>query len=308
LDVNGDINFNGVLFQSGSRYVSSQWTTTTTTPSRIFITNSNVGIGTTNPLTTLHVVGTTSTSNIGIGTTVPLQALHVVNASYFQGNVGIGTTIPEHGLHVQSPSSFISGNLGIGTTIPQFRLHVNGNLNFDGDLFQSGSRYISSQWTTAVTGNNTSVYIANSNVGIGTSTPLYGLHVEPSCFFGSNVIFNSNVTVNGLLSTRGNIASISDQKVKTNLAVIDNAVGRIEQLSGYTYDRTDVNRREAGLIAQEVQQVLPEVVHYTPEHDMLTISYGNMAGLFVEAFKQLQAEVRSLQEEVAFIRSNISRI
>ena len=300
LDVWGDINFTGDLYQRNSPYVSSQWTTSN---AKIYIMNSNVGIGTSNAATLLDVRGTAHATSVGVGTTVPLQSFHVVNQSFFNSNVGIGVSIPLGSLHVNYGPVLLNGSVGIGTTIPKFPLHVRGDLNFDGDLFQNGNKYVSSQWTSKSPG---SIFIENSNVGIGTSTPLYGLHVTLPCMFTSNVTFDSNVAVNGLLSTRGNIASISDQKVKDNLVPISNPLDRIQKLTGYTYDRIDNGRREAGLIAQQVQNVMPEVVFPLPQDDMLTISYGNLAGLFVEAFKELNTKITTLQDEIAQLKLGLS--
>jgi hypothetical protein len=137
LDVVGDINFTGDLYQRSSKYLSSQWSSS---GNNIGILSGSVGIGTTNPLTTLDVRGTISAANIGIGTTTPLQSLHVHSRSFFNGSVGIGTTIPLAHLHVQT-NSLVMGSVGVGTTSPRFPLHVVGDLNFDGNLFQNGTRY-----------------------------------------------------------------------------------------------------------------------------------------------------------------------
>lgn len=280
LDVVGNINFTGDLYQRGSAYVSSQWTTN---GQGVFITGSNVGIGTTNPLASLHVNST----------------------SFFNGNVGLGTTIPQGALHVQSGRVILPTSVGIGTTVPLFPLHVRGDINFDGNLFQNGTRYISSQWTSTSDGKG--IYVLNSNVGIGTTTPQYGLHVTLPAYFSSNVIFDSNVNVNGLLSTRGNIASISDQRYKTNLSPISDPMDRIERMTGYTYDRIDLGHRECGLIAQDVQRVLPEVVFTQPENEVLTIAYGNLAALFVEGMKELQSKVRLLEQEIDQLKAASTR-
>lgn len=287
LDVQGgNANFTGAIFGT-----------------RIFAAN-NIGIGTTTALAPLDVRGNIlSSSNVGIGTTNPLQSLHVHAQSFFNGNVGIGTTNALGRLHVQSGPVIFGANVGVGTTIPRFPLHVTGNLNFDGDLFQNGNRYISSQWTTTDVANvGIGIYV-NSNVGIGTTLPMQGLHVTLPGYFTSTVTFDSNVNVNGLLSTRGNIASLSDQRLKTNLTTITNPMDRISHLTGYTYDRIDLGYRECGLIAQDVQKVLPEVVFSHPENKDLTISYGNLAALFVEGMKELQNKIHALEQEVAYLKA-----
>jgi hypothetical protein len=101
---------------------------------------------------------------------------------------------------------------------------------------------------------------------------------------------------------KGSFVSTSDRNVKTNLAPITDALDKIQQLTGYTYDRTDTQRHEAGLVAQEVIQVLPEVVS-KDDRDMYTIAYGNMAGLFVEALKEMKQEIMALKQELASLKS-----
>lgn len=304
LDVNGNINFTGSLFQNGKTFITSQWTTSNSTapPYSIYILSSNVGIGTSSPATLLDVRGNVSVGNIGIGTTIARQSLHVQNNAFMNGNVGIGTLTPLAGLHVQSKNVIVmNGKVGVGTSIldPRFTLDVNGNINFGGSLYQRGSLYVSSQWTT----NNQGAIFFQGNVGIGTSSPVTEFHVNNQSTFDKSAIFNSSVTVNGLLTTQGNIASISDQSVKTNLSRITDAIEKISKINGYTYERIDTGNRESGLIAQQVQQILPEVVHPIPDRNLLTISYGNMAGLFVEAIKELTHRIDMLEHELHQLRS-----
>jgi hypothetical protein len=105
----------------------------------------------------------------------------------------------------------------------------------------------------------------------------------------------------------GNVYAYSDLRLKTDLDVIGGALNKVQQLTGYTYTRIDTGMRQTGLVAQEVQKVLPEAV--TSEKGMnegdpetLSLAYGNMAGLFVEAIKELRAEVMALRAEVAELR------
>lgn len=109
----------------------------------------------------------------------------------------------------------------------------------------------------------------NSRVGIGTSTPQYTLHV------------------NGPIYSSSDITMFSDERKKTNIEPIPNALEKILKLEGVTFDKVDDGtRRHAGIIAQEVEKVLPEVV-YTDEDGMKSVAYGNMIALLIEAIKEL---------------------
>ena len=103
--------------------------------------------------------------------------------------------------------------------------------------------------------------------------------------------------------TSGNVTAYSDIRVKTNIEVIPNALDKIDQLGGYTFDRTDIAYdedgeptvpiRQTGVIAQEVLEVLPEAV--VGDEDHYSVAYGNMVGLLIEGIKELRAEVEELK-------------
>ncbi|WP_081545564.1 tail fiber domain-containing protein [Chromobacterium haemolyticum] len=103
----------------------------------------------------------------------------------------------------------------------------------------------------------------------------------------------------GNMTAAGSVTGLSDIRLKTNIHRIDNALGKVKQLGGYTYNRLDMNCRQTGLIAQEVLGVLPEAVIETADDDKtLSVAYGNLAGLFVEAIKELSAQVDFLSHRV----------
>jgi hypothetical protein len=94
--------------------------------------------------------------------------------------------------------------------------------------------------------------------------------------------------------TAGTWGTASDLRLKTDLNRIDGALDRVEALTGYTFTRIDSGARETGLVAQDVERVLPEAVVQGTD-GMLGLSYGNLAGLLVEAIKELRAEVSELR-------------
>lgn len=100
----------------------------------------------------------------------------------------------------------------------------------------------------------------------------------------------------GNWTATGNVVAYSDIKLKKDLERIDKALDKIDTLTGYTFTRIDTGERQTGLIAQNVEAVLPEAVLRNEDDGTLGLAYGNLAGLLVEAIKELRAEVEKLKE------------
>ena len=107
----------------------------------------------------------------------------------------------------------------------------------------------------------------------------------------------------GHFAATGNVTAYSDERLKTDLVQIDNALDKVSTLTGYTYNRQSLDGkledtpRQAGLLASDIEKVLPEVVQVDSEDEdaIKSVAYGNMAALFVEAIKELKAENAELK-------------
>ena len=95
--------------------------------------------------------------------------------------------------------------------------------------------------------------------------------------------------------TAVSMVSSSDERLKSNIQTITNAVQTVESLRGVSYLRND--RPEIGVVAQEVEKILPMLVYEDPE-GYKSVAYGNMVGLLIEAVKELSAEVKALKAEL----------
>lgn len=104
----------------------------------------------------------------------------------------------------------------------------------------------------------------------------------------NDAVFGNNITANA------NVTAYSDIRLKTDLTKIAGALKKVQALNGYTYKRTDTGERHTGVVAQEVQAVLPEAVSKQAD-GYLSVAYGNMVGLLIEAIKELKAEVDQLK-------------
>lgn len=276
----------------------------------------NVGIGTTSPGDyKLYVNGgqfgtLLRGGDLGIGSDVVRMIKSDNSVAMIvrgDGNVGIGTASPQTKLHVWSSSTgnnvevarFTSsyGGTGDGPLI-RFTNYLSYASNPNSGEYNLGAikAYdFASSWGGALqflTANNiggggnliAAMTIDSSQlVGIGTASPSYKLHVE------------GNVSGISIYASH-DIAAFSDITVKKDVERIENAVDKVKELNGYTYVRTDdaTGTRRAGVIAQEVQKVLPEVVSQNPD-GTLNVAYANMVALLIEAVKEQQKEIDELK-------------
>jgi 3D (Asp-Asp-Asp) domain-containing protein len=101
----------------------------------------------------------------------------------------------------------------------------------------------------------------------------------------------------GNFTATGEITAFSDARIKDNIEVIADPLTKILSIRGVTFTRTDLDDKETrhmGVIAQEVEQYFPEVVH-EDENGIKTVNYGAMAGAFIEAFKEQQRQIDELR-------------
>lgn len=101
----------------------------------------------------------------------------------------------------------------------------------------------------------------------------------------------------GDFTVTGNVTAYSDITLKKDIEIIPNALDKVMELRGVTFKRIDLDdKKYTGVIAQEVEMVLPEVVQ-TDENGIKSVAYGNMIGLLIEAIKELKEEVNDLRSQ-----------
>jgi len=113
---------------------------------------------------------------------------------------------------------------------------------------------------------------------------------------------------NGDLHVEGNIVAysttISDERLKTDIVKIDNALDKVSQLNGYTFEYLADGKKSAGVIAQEVEKVMPSAITESTlplkmgdddKTEYKTVQYDQLHGLMIEAIKELKAEIEELK-------------
>ena len=176
---------------------------------------------------------------------------------------------------------------------------VNGaRNNYTGISFGSGGAAVTGMFDSGGNGgdyNSTTgwhFYYHRSNdclaVADSTTSSSYGLYVT------------------GAIYSTADVVAYSDRRAKENIVTVDNALDKVSELRGVYYNKkdSDDDKRQVGVIAQEVKEVLPEVVTYDKENDKYGVDYGKINGLLIEALKDLKAEVEELKAEVKECKSN----
>ena len=95
----------------------------------------------------------------------------------------------------------------------------------------------------------------------------------------------------------GTVTASSDVRFKKNIVTIEGALDRVLRMRGVFFERLETPGTECGVIAQEVQEVLPEVVTET-DGGHLSVAYGNISGLLIQAIKEQQEQIEELREEI----------
>jgi hypothetical protein len=125
------------------------------------------------------------------------------------------------------------------------------------------------------------LYVTPGRIGINCNAPLYELDVKGN-IRSSNVVYPS------------------DRRLKSNIQTIEHSLSTIQSLRGVFYTMQSETKRSIGLIAQEVQEILPEVVHTDASSEkMLSINYAPIVSLLIEGIKELSDKYTILQSTLA---------
>jgi hypothetical protein len=194
---------------------------------------------------------------------------------------------------VQSNGYFQRGSHSSGFLCGSYN-NIGANDSNSNPIYTIGSSYAPSD--TAIQ-NMYGIGYSHANFFGGAAGADWGLYVVAGGYYsalitGAGAWFRNNVT------------AYSDIRVKTNIERIPDALNKVCQLNGYTFDRTDSPNigRQTGVIAQEVLKVLPEAVSGS-EKEHYSVAYGNMVGLLIEAIKEQQSIIDSQEARLANLES-----
>ncbi|MFL5814058.1 MAG: tail fiber domain-containing protein [Bdellovibrionia bacterium] len=258
-----------------------------------------VGIGTTSPVGTLEVQGGTATANTN-GKDIILQAENAGSGNqkggsiYLKAGAGSGTG---------NSGTVVVGNAAVPSYITPDSLYVTQAL-FTSSVFLSESKngfadYGFGDDSTRITGSVPAGWVAVFTSSLermrvaADGTITLGTAANPIPKFQVGTNGDGSVAIANAWNT------FSDIRLKKDLERIPNACELVDRLNGYYYhwrDKRDSSRK-IGVIAQEVEKVLPELVN-TGSDGLKTVDYPKLSAVLIEASKKLHRDLASRKEEI----------
>jgi hypothetical protein len=216
--------------------------------------------------------------------------LTVSNATTLSSTLSVsGSTTLSSTLSVGSNAS-IGGSLSVtgGTTLSS-TLSVGSNASIGGSLSVTGGATLSSTLSVSSSASISGTLTVGGTLNIGGTINSNG----------STITLADDTVISGNLYVTQDITAFytSDQRLKENITPIPNALDKVLSISGNIFDWTKESGKEGtevGVIAQEVLEILPEVVT-TRDNGYLAVHYDKLVPLLIEAIKELKAEIDELK-------------
>lgn len=205
-------------------------------------------------------------------------------------SVGIGTSTPTEKLQVNNGNIRVVSGSVISEVFYNSAVSTAANPTFT-DQFQMTGMYFPVTNNVGLSTNGVERLRIDGagNIGIGKNTTTDKLAIL------------GNMNLDGVLTTTAAInapsfVNLSDRRLKKNITPIEDSLSKILQLRGVEFDWKKDNSHEIGLIAQEVESVIPDLV-VTNKNGLKAVKYSNIVPLLIETTKSMSAEITQLKEE-----------
>lgn len=144
--------------------------------------------------------------------------------------------------------------------------------------------------------NSANILTGSGNLTFnGTTLTANTLAVTTGITAGTTIAATTNITAGGTITATGNITAFSDRSLKRDIQTIEHALELVGKMRGVTFEMINTGQQGIGVVAQEVQEVVPQVVQ--DNNGVLSVAYGNLVGVLIEAVKELTARIEALESK-----------
>ena len=195
-----------------------------------------------------------------------------------------------------------TGSNGTGSVSIGYNAGYNTSNNYNIGIGYQAGYAGSGAYNTSIGYAAGSTVNGNYNILLGYDAEPTSTNVSNQCIIGNRTStgminylqVGSYMTMNsGTLTMSGNVTAYSDARLKTNVETVS-GLDKVTQMRGVTFEKD--GQQGTGVIAQEMLEVAPELVH--EEHDYYSVNYSGLSGYFIEAIKEQQKQIEELKAEI----------
>ena len=198
-------------------------------------------------------------------------------SEYYSTAMGMSTTASGNSSTAMGRNTTAKGwystAMGYDTTASDYASLVIGQYNSSGSSVTNNRHYFNTANTAFVIGNGTA-----SNA-------------KSDAF---KVMFNGDTTVSNDLTVSGDVVISSDARLKSNIVSLGSTLPKLLQIDGKSYEMK--GKQKIGVLAQEIQEVFPELVT-KDDNEMLAVNYQGLVPVLINALKEQQSEIDRLKEQ-----------
>jgi hypothetical protein len=224
----------------------------------------------------------------------PLVDLHAVTKQYADTNflTKTGTTAQSVAPAVtfNNNVTFASGNTATFSGAAAFggTVSFSGSASFSGNFSLTGGSFSATSNLSIVSG------ASERRVTLGSSGGYYYANATTAGWANSSGSDRISWNIStGAFTAAGDVTAFSDAKLKDDIRTIEGATDLVRKMRGVWFTRVDIDQASVGVIAQEMQKVVPEVVH--DNDGTLSVAYGNLVGVLIETIKELDGRIKKLE-------------
>ena len=310
---NSSITINGTAISLGASgtVTAAAGTLTGATLASGVTASSLTSVGTLGSLTVSSTISGSITGNAGSVT----NGVYTVGAQTIQGIKTFESTIigSISGSAARVSNGVYTNENATLAGLYTFSQTITGTITNATNAVNATSATSATTAATASALNSSNDYSLRNLTASGTGSFTGTLTSSSAISAGGNISASGSLSagnglsVTGAITATGDItAYFSDERLKNKLGSIENALEKVQQLSGFYYEANEIAqelgyeaKREVGVSAQEVEKVMPEIVRAAPiDAKYLTIQYERLVPLLIEAIKELKSEVDVLKGKI----------
>jgi hypothetical protein len=234
-----------------------------------------------------------SSAQVDVLSTTNIARLATTGSNTFNGNQTVtgSFTVTNNTFSIGATANTYVGPTQYGGIVFPRGQILYSNTNNQNQFYLSSNAYTNASGVYAYKNSS------QPAVALGLDNGAFTLQTAGNGTADATITWTTAITVTNAGNTTfgGTITENSSIRYKENVETINNGLDKVLQMRGVTYDKKDSGVKEIGVIAEEIYEVLPEVILKNEEGEVDSVSYGRITAVLIEAIKDLKKEIEELK-------------